>query len=170
MMLAIISNMKLCTIVILTFCYSYVYGQTELEFYQDFSNNHLFTDYTIQIKCELAILSDTIIWKELEGLPNNLKRDLERQFKSDSNHFLSCYRYLKWECGSKCQMFAVVDYHSGEVLDVLSSSLGLGFKTNSRLVIINPPSNQKMDVNYRNLYGDPVGYEFKNDRFRKIIK
>lgn len=160
--------MRLVTIILLFFSYYYLFSQTEVEFYHGSLNNHQFSDYPIESKCELGGLSDTIIWNELNHLPNYLKSDLTKQFKNDSNHFLSCYRFIKWNCGNACQMFAILDYHSGEVIDVLNSSLGFAFKPNSRLIIINPPSQTKVGIIYRNTYGEPKAYEFKKGKFREI--
>lgn len=55
-------------------------------------------------------------------------------------NFAGSYTVVDWGCGTACQMNAVVDAQTGEVVEyAFGSNLGLEYKLNSRLLIANPP-------------------------------
>jgi hypothetical protein len=54
-------------------------------------------------------------------------------------NFAGHYVLVSWGCGTSCQQSAVVDAITGRVYPGPESSYGYAFKTDSRLLITNPP-------------------------------
>lgn len=56
-------------------------------------------------------------------------------------NFAGHYTVVEWGCGTSCQMHAIVDVKTGSIIEFgLGSVLGLEYKLDSRLLILNPPS------------------------------
>jgi len=144
------------------------FGQTEQEYYSKLLNTYKFEKYPVDIKCELGSIPDSITWGELAELPNDIKTNILTQFRTSDNFIGSCYKYVSWDCGSPCQMIAIFRINSGELVGTLSSSLGFLIQPNSRLIVLNPPSKQKIDIEYRQLVGQPQFYELWNNKLLKI--
>lgn len=124
----------------------------------------------MDIKCELGLIPDSLTWGDLTELPNDIKLNLLTQFRTSDQYIGSCYKYVSWGCGSPRQMIAIFRISSGELVGTLNSSLGFLIQPNSRLIILNPPSELKMDVEYRQLVGEPMFYELRNNELIKIEK
>lgn len=57
-------------------------------------------------------------------------------------NFAQHYTIVTWGCGTLCEVFAIVDAYTGAVyFPGFSSSVGLDFRLNSNLLIVNPPEN-----------------------------
>jgi hypothetical protein len=52
-------------------------------------------------------------------------------------NFAGKYTMVTWGCGSPCQGMALVDRETGRIRTGYGSSLGIGFRKNSRLIIVN---------------------------------
>ena len=143
--------------------------QSEIEYYDSLMNNYKFEDYQFDIKCELTKLADSIFWGNLKHLPNEIKNNIKSQFYNDKSNLGSCYKIIIWGCGSSCQMIAIFDKQTGYCMDTLSASYGADYKTDSRLIIINPPLDQKMNIGQRKIFGEPIFYELQKNKIT-IIK
>lgn len=55
--------------------------------------------------------------------------------------FAGHYKVASWGCGTSCQMSAIIDLESGRIVEyAIGSALGLEYRVNSRLLIVNPPT------------------------------
>ena len=78
----------------------------------------------------------------------DLSRPPASQFRAVLEHaahgapnFAGAYVLAAWGCGTECQRFAVIDLRDGRVdVDTAIAPLGVEFRPDSRLVVINPPS------------------------------
>lgn len=53
--------------------------------------------------------------------------------------FAGYYRIVMWGCGTMCQIVNMVDLRSGRVYFLTQSELGVRYRVNSRLFVVNPP-------------------------------
>jgi len=53
------------------------------------------------------------------------------------------YCLVGWGCGSPCVQFALVDRRTGRVYDGLVAPAGFDYKANSRLLLVNPPDDER---------------------------
>jgi len=67
----------------------------------------------------------------------DFKTRLEYSLNEPAN-FAGHYILTSWGCGTMCQMLAVIDVHNGEVFFPLASSLGVCYRADSSLLIMNP--------------------------------
>jgi len=56
-------------------------------------------------------------------------------------NFAGHYVFVEWSCGTNCQQSAVVDAITGRVYPGPEGTHGYSFKTDSRLLITNPPGS-----------------------------
>lgn len=57
-------------------------------------------------------------------------------------NFAQNYTIVSWGCGTTCQAFAIVDAYTGAVyFPKFVSSVGLAFRLDSNLLIVDPPKN-----------------------------
>lgn len=57
-------------------------------------------------------------------------------------NFAQNYTIVSWGCGTNCQAFAIVDAYTGAVyFPKIFSSVGLAFRIDSNLLIVDPPEN-----------------------------
>lgn len=95
-----------------------------------------FADYIVDDKfaesrAALKLNQDNDFWSFRTRLRDGYK---------DSVNFAGNYCFVDWGCGSGCQQSAVIDARTGIIYKGPDASLGYDFKTDSRLLIVNPPS------------------------------
>ena len=64
---------------------------------------------------------------------------------SKEPNFAGHYRIVWWGCGSNCQTFVIVDSKSGRIFGYFGSSNGMMYRKNSRLIIVNPITPERME-------------------------
>lgn len=57
---------------------------------------------------------------------------------SGTADFAGWYRIVTWGCGSPCQMHVILNVETREIVAILSTSLGLEYRVDSRLLIADP--------------------------------
>lgn len=67
------------------------------------------------------------------------KSAITGQYKSEAVNFAGYYCLASWGCGSPCAGCAIVDIRTGKVYPGPYSSIGYSFRSNSRLLMVNPP-------------------------------
>lgn len=134
---------------------------TEIEFYKSYLDSFKFDDYLVNNKTNL--LKGKLDLDYFKSLPKEIKENIVAEYnKAKSPNFAGKYLILSWGCGSPCQENVIIDYENGKIVHSFSSSLGIDFKKNSRLVIINPPSKDFYDKDYRTTVGEPSYFVFQN--------
>jgi hypothetical protein len=60
------------------------------------------------------------------------------------------YRFISWDCGAPCSLFALVDVMDGKVYEGFIAPLGFDYRKDSRMMIANPPDSSGFynDCNY----------------------
>lgn len=143
-------------------------AQTEVAYYADLLNKHEFSDYPIVVKCEVGVRADSLQLSDLIDLPIEVKESILHQFKYSNNFIGSCFKYAIWGCGSPCQMLAIFRFDNGQLIGTQNASLGFSIKHNSRLIIVNPPTDDQIDVNYRRIIGEPKFYQLTNNQLLEL--
>lgn len=70
-------------------------------------------------------------------LGKSLESELVKQVGSGVN-FAGKYHLLEVGCGTLCQVLIAVDVETGDIVDVVNSSIGSCFQDDSKLLIVNP--------------------------------
>ena len=52
--------------------------------------------------------------------------------------FAGLYKVISWGCGSPCQMHAVINIETSEILGMINSAYGGDYRLDSRLLLIDP--------------------------------
>ena len=146
------------------------YCQTETEYYSKLTDKYKFEEFPIEKVCNIGPTLDSLSWCELRDLPEEIKSNIVEQFTSNTNFIGSCYKYASWGCGSPCQMIAIFNINNGKLVGTLNSSLSFLIKSDSRLIFLNPPSEEKIDIEYRQTVGEPKFFELLNGQIRKLEK
>ncbi len=103
----------------------------------------------------------------LNSNPNAAKfRGILQDGMQKGPNFAGHYTIVTWGCGTSCQNSAIVDAKTGAVYTPgIMSEVGIKYKLNSRLLIVNPPEN------ITEVYGKnpPIGikskyYRWENNR------
>ncbi len=141
----------------------------ELEYYDSLMSNYKFKDYRFKFTCIKEFYKDSLIWGDLESLPKDIKNNIEIQYKIRESNFGGCYKIVIWNCGLSCQNLAVFNRQSGKCIGTLNASFGFKYQPNRRLIITNPPLDQKLDIENRRTFGEPGFYELVDDKI-KLIK
>jgi hypothetical protein len=85
-------------------------------------------------------------------------------------NFAGHFTIVEWGCGTECQSFLIVDAKTGSIYSSPGlAALGLAFRINSRLLIVNPPEAIKK------VYGTAVPgwlstdyYVFEDNQFKLV--
>lgn len=142
--------------------FSILNEKTEIEYYKTLIDRFPFTKYLSEKK-NLGI-KEKLNLTLLNHLPKEIVKNIENQYnKTNKPNFANQYILISWSCGSPCQMHVIVDFNSGKLILFINSSIGINFKAESNLLIINPPTNEIYDEDFRNIIGKPRFYIFKND-------
>ncbi len=62
-----------------------------------------------------------------------------REGEQDGPNFADHFTLVTWECGTDCNVIAVIDAMTGAVAFGGGFDVGISFRRDSRLVILNPP-------------------------------
>lgn len=58
-------------------------------------------------------------------------------------NFAGKYRYVRWGCGTNCGSGAIINLETGDIVEYgLVDELGVDFKVDSKLLVINPQENK----------------------------
>lgn len=106
--------------------------------------------------------------KSLKGA-NEFKTRLKEAFKADTINFAGHYTLVFWGCGSPCKISMIIDRLTGKIYESPTSSLGYEFKSDSRMLIVNPPNENGFYDDC--IYCKPIVYVFdeKNKKFDELI-
>ncbi len=100
---------------------------------------------------------------------SNFRSRLRDAYKADTSNFAGHYTFVYWGCGSPCQSSLIIDRQTGKIYDSPGASLGFDFRTDSRMLITNPPDKNGY---YRDdcFYCKPIIYVFdeKTKTFSEI--
>lgn len=105
-------------------------------------------------KEDLPRFEDFLVESFFEGSSVNVNfesHENAKKFKTaiangarDGLNFAGKYVLISWGCGTMCQTIAIVDADNGNIYFApFSSSLGVEFKKDSSLLIVNPPNKIK---------------------------
>lgn len=78
------------------------------------------------------------------------RTNLRNEFARDSANFAVHYSLVTCGCGSPCQMSLLIDRYTGKIYDAPNSIVGVDFRANSRMLIVNPPDED-------GFYRDDIG-------------
>jgi hypothetical protein len=81
----------------------------------------------------------------------------EKNINSNIN-FAGHYIFVYWGCGSNSKASMIIDKIDGKIYDAPTSSLGFDFHKDSRMLIVNPPNNDKNYIDC--IYCKPEIYLF----------
>lgn len=73
-------------------------------------------------------------------------RTVLREGTKTAPNFAGSYSLVVWGCGSPCQTFAIVDRRSGRIIEWRYSVLGVDFRSDSRLLVVNPIDSENKDL------------------------
>lgn len=60
----------------------------------------------------------------------------------DTVKFAGKYCFVSWGCGSPCQMAVIIDATTGKIYAVPQATQGYNYRTDSRMLIVNPPQEE----------------------------
>ena len=103
--------------------------------------------------------------KSLKGA-NEYRTRLKEGFETDTINFAGHYTFVSWGCGSPCKMSMIIDRLTGKIYESPTSSLGYRFKSDSRMLIVNPPNENGFYDDC--IYCKPIIYIFEEKM--KIFK
>lgn len=69
----------------------------------------------------------------------NFRTRLKEAYRADTSNFAGHFTFVYWGCGSPCQSSLLLDRRTGKIYDSPGASLGYDFRTDSRMLIVNPP-------------------------------
>lgn len=95
-------------------------------------------------------------------LARQFKTVITETYQQEGLNFGGHYCFVKWGCGSPCQMSAVVDLRTGIVYDGVDASVGYEFKKDSRLLIVNPPDSSGFYFDCA--YCEPIVYVWNEEK------
>ena len=94
--------------------------------------------------------------------------------KNKGINFAGHYTIIEWGCGTSCQLMAIVNRKNGRIIfsdipfDTLDGHSGLGYRKDSRMLIVNTDALEEHE-GYKLIYWRiPEVYEFNNGKFKKI--
>ncbi len=67
------------------------------------------------------------------------RTSLRNDFACDTANFAGHYTLVSNGCGTECQLNLLIDRHTGKIHDVPFSARGIDYRTDSRMLIVNPP-------------------------------
>ena len=140
---------------------------TEIEYYSIIMKKFNFNDFPCENN-EAIIIADTVIINNLTDLPKEIKKQIRNDFNIENPNYNCKYKIITWGCGSPCQIVAIYDSKTGQLLRTFTTSYGAKYTLKSNLLILNPPTEVAMDTNQRNIIGEPEFWEMKNEKFIKI--
>nr|WP_315145171.1 hypothetical protein [uncultured Flavobacterium sp.] len=99
---------------------------------------------------------------------NEYRTRLKEAFKTDPINFAGHYTFVFWGCGSPCKISMIIDRLTGKIYESPTSSLGYEFKSDSRMLIVNPPNEKGFNDDC--IYCKPIIYVFdeKNKTFDQL--
>ncbi|WP_395048495.1 hypothetical protein [Flavobacterium sp.] len=107
---------------------------------------------------------------DLESLKeaNEFRTRLQEAFKTDTINFAGHYTFVFWGCGSPCKISMVIDRLTGKIYESPTSSIGYEFKSDSKMLIVNPPNEKGFYDDC--IYCKPIIYVFneKNKIFEEL--
>ncbi|MCB0703911.1 MAG: hypothetical protein KDC34_01315 [Saprospiraceae bacterium] len=147
------------------------FADTELAYYQPQMNKYGFTEYPA-ITCDPITTGVTpkIAESSLAGLDIQVQVLIEEKVLGSAPNFNCQYHVVYWNCGASCKMVAVFNSKTGKLVQVFETAFGAIFSPKSRMLILNPPRNEKMDVSYRQSMGIPEFWELQGDTFKQHLE
>jgi hypothetical protein len=136
---------------------------TEIEYYKAMTDSFPFENFKVK---EINNRKPAKIKSSyLKKLPKNIIEDIKYQYNNKKQpNFAGHYIIVSWGCGSPCQMHAIIDMKSGKTANFIVTTIGLDFKIDSYLLIMDPPGRDEFDKGFRTLTGDPKFKILKNDK------
>jgi hypothetical protein len=153
----------------------YIYGipcirlkdPLEIDFFKSFVDSFTFDKYMVS-----EIYEGKIAKLDQANYKNYSKEIRELIISQYNKHqrpdFAGHYIIVTWACGSTCQMNAIIDAKTGKTISSFNTALGIDFKINSCLIILNPPSYRSYDKKYRRTFGLPEYRILKKDKLTKL--
>ena len=140
---------------------------SELQYYKSLLDSFRFDLYPC-IEYEKITVASNPVLNELHNLPSDITDQIINSFKSNNPDFNCRYKIITWGCGTGCQISAIFNSASGEFIKSFNTSLGIDYMLNSRLIILNPPSEAKLDLLYRKTFGEPEIWELRDNKCEKL--
>jgi hypothetical protein len=140
---------------------------TEIQYYKNILDTYQFEKYPNQ-GCNFSRVAINPELKELHDLPPDIISQIKDDFKTNNPNFNCKYKIITWGCGTACQISAVFDSESGKFLKSFPSSLGIDYRIDSRILIINPPLNSEMNLSYREILGAPIVWQLMDETFERL--
>jgi hypothetical protein len=116
---------------------------------------------------------------DLRSNPDALRFKTElREGAAKGPNFAGHFTVVSWGCGTSCQSIMLVDASSGRVMrSPLVSELGQDFRKDSRLLVLNPPSEVKVVLERLGCSDQSVDswlttshyFEWNGKQFRHIV-
>ncbi|MFM2359027.1 MAG: hypothetical protein RLY16_1020 [Bacteroidota bacterium] len=74
-------------------------------------------------------------------LAREFRTVITNTYKNSDVTFAGHYSFITWGCGMPCQGSAIVDLINGAVYEGLHAQSGFSYKSDSRMLIVNPPDS-----------------------------
>lgn len=97
----------------------------------------------------------------------NFKTRINYGFKQAPN-FANYYIVVSWGCGSSCQSGVIINAESGKIIGLPTSSFGLEYKKDSRLLIVDPFLDEEKTHGRYKEYGAPSYYVLQNNELKRL--
>jgi hypothetical protein len=82
-------------------------------------------------------------------------------------NFAGHYCIVQWGCGTLCQSWVIVDLDNGKIYDGISTCRGLDYRSDSRLIILDPPDGKNGEYS-DNFCMSPTVYQWKHNKLDKL--
>lgn len=90
-------------------------------------------------------------------------------FKKEAD-FAGKYKVVQWGCGTACQVNSLVNLETGQIIDGFTSSMGVEYKMNSTIFIVDPFSEEDFQDGRSMIYGTAKIYNFDGTNFQLLKK
>ena len=104
--------------------------------------------------------------KDLED-NSSFKTRIIEGYKKDIN-YAGKYVWIQWGCGSGCQVNLMVNAETGKIFYPPVSALGVEYKVDSTMIIVDPFSEDYKENDRPEIYEPPTYYNFNGEQFIEI--
>jgi hypothetical protein len=127
-----------------------------------FKTPYHFNDFTVSID---SGKHSPINWKSNPST-RRFRTSIKDGVKRGVN-FAGHYCIVEWGCGTQCQSWIIVDLLTGNIYDGISTCRGQDYRSDSRLIILDPPDGKNGEYS-DNFCMEPVVYEWKGNKLHRL--
>ncbi len=98
----------------------------------------------------------------------NFRTLIRIKYSEKNANFAGHYTFVDWGCGSPCYNSLLIDRQTGKIYDSPDAVFGYDFRSNSRMLIVNPPDSNGFYSDFG--YSKPVIYIFDEHTKKFLLR